>query len=76
MSLVILDEMDYLPFSQRGGALLFDLLSKHYECTSVIITRNVNFGEWGKTRHGLWGRQLTTGLLDRQTHHCLIVEAG
>ena len=40
MDLVILDELGYLPFSQAGGALLFHLLSKLYEHTSVVITTN------------------------------------
>ena len=40
LDLVILDELGYLPFSQAGGALLFHLLSKLYEHTSVMITSN------------------------------------
>ncbi len=43
MDLVILDELGYLPFSQAGGALLFHLLSKLYERTSVIITTKLNY---------------------------------
>jgi DNA replication protein DnaC len=71
--LLILDELGYVPFSKAGAELLFDVVSRAYERTSVIITTNLPFENWTEV---LGSERLTGAMLDRLTHRVHILEAN
>ena len=71
--LLILDELGYVPFSKTGAELLFDVISRAYECTSLIVTTNLPFEQWIEV---MGSERLTGALLDRLTHRVHILEAN
>ena len=71
--LLILDELGYVPFSKTGAELLFDVGSRAYERTSVMVTTNLPFEQWTEV---MGSERLTGALLDRLTHRVTILEAN
>ncbi|ACV68303.1 IS21-like element helper ATPase IstB [Desulfohalobium retbaense] len=71
--LLILDELGYIPFSQEGAELLFQVLAERHERGSVIITSNLGFGDWTQV---FGDANLTAALLDRLTHKAHIIECS
>ncbi len=72
LDLLVLDELGYVPASQVGAELLFDVLSTAYEKTSVIVTTNLPFERWTEV---LGSERLVGATLDRLTHRCHLLEA-
>ncbi len=66
-SLLLLDELGYLPIDKRGADLLFQVVAARYEVGSIVITTNRPFREWGKLFDV--DNTLATALIDRLMHH-------
>ncbi len=70
---MIIDELGYLSFSRGGAELLFQIFADRYERSSILLTSNLAFGDWGTI---FQGERMTAALLDRFTHRCHIFEVS
>lgn len=69
--LLILDELGYVPFQKNGSELLFHIIAECYEQRSIIVTSNLDFGQWSR----IFGdTKLTAALVDRLVHHAHIIQ--
>ncbi len=73
LHLIVLDELGYVPFSKTGAEFLFEVVSRAYERTSLIVTTNLPFENWTEV---MGPERLTGALLDRLTHRVHILEAN
>ncbi len=68
--LVILDELGFIPFHKDGAELLFSVIAECYEQTSIIVTSNLEFGQWNTV---FGDKHLTAAIIDRLVHHAHIL---
>ena len=68
-SLMIVDEIGYLPITRTGVMLFFQLMTRRYEHASTVLTSNKGLEEWGE----VFGDEVMTAHVDRLVHHCHIV---
>lgn len=73
VDIVVLDELGYLPLAKNSSQLIFHLLSKIHQKTSLIITTNLTFSQWSTI---FTDQKMTAALLDRVCHNCDIIETG
>jgi DNA replication protein DnaC len=69
--LLIIDELGYLPLDKSAAHELFQIVAKRYETGSIIVTSNLNFGQWDQTLGG--DSALAAALLDRLLHHAHVI---